>query len=189
MNKRIITIKSYHTARHRQMARILQLAFAENWSDAWSEIEEGLEEVQEMLQPERIIRAAINDKGKVLGWIGGIPEYDGNVWELHPLAVHPDYQGQGIGTMLVEDFERQVAERGGLTIQLGSDDENDMTSLSGIDLYDNLWEKIANIRNIKNHPYTFYEKMGYSIIGVIPDANGYGRPDIYLGKRVNHPPK
>ena len=169
------------------MARILQLAFAENWSDAWSTIEEGLQEVQEMLHRERILRAAINDKGKVLGWIGGIPEYDGNVWELHPLAVHPDYQRQGIGRMLVQDFEQEVAKRGGLTIRLGSDDENNMTSLSDTDLYDNLWEKIANIRNLKDHPYSFYEKLGYTIIGVMPDANGYGKPDIYLGKRVTYP--
>ena len=187
MDIRIATIKSHHTARHRQMAQILQLAFAENWSGAWDTFEDGMEEVHEMLDPERILRAAINDKGRVLGWIGGIPEYDGHVWELHPLAVHPDYQGQGIGRMLILDFERQVAERGGLTIQLGSDDTNDMTSLSGVDLYENLWEKIANIRNLKGHPYSFYEKMGYKIIGVMPDANGYGKPDIYLGKRVSYP--
>ncbi|HCK67449.1 MAG TPA: N-acetyltransferase, partial [Anaerolineae bacterium] len=71
------------------------------------------------------------------------------------------------------------------TILLGTDDENNMTSLSNVDLYENLFEKIKNIKNIKGHPYEFYQKMGYTIIGVIPDANGIGKPDILMSKRVN----
>jgi aminoglycoside 6'-N-acetyltransferase I len=106
------------------------------------------------------------------------------VWELHPIVVRPDQQKQGIGRALIADFEQQVKARGGLTIQLGTDDEDHMTTLSGVDLYDNLWEKIANIRNLKGHPYEFYQKCGYKIIGVMPDANGRGKPDIYMGKRV-----
>ena len=62
-----------------------------------------------------------------------------------------------------------------------------MTSLSNIDLYENLFEKITNIKNIKGHPFEFYQKMGYAIIGVIPDANGIGKPDILMAKQVNRP--
>ena len=61
----------------------------------------------------------------VLGWIGGIRQYDGNVWELHPLVVKPSYQGQGIGRALVTDLEEQVRQRGGLTLWLGTDDEDE----------------------------------------------------------------
>jgi len=85
---------------------------------------------------------------------------------------------------LVEDFEEQVRLRGGLTITLGSDDEDDMTSLAGVNLFVNTWEKIQNIRNLKNHPFEFYQKMGYVITGVVPDANGIGKPDILMSKRV-----
>ena len=167
----------------RQAAEILTAAFHEHWPEAWSTLEEALAELEEMSAPERIARAALED-GAVVGLIGGIPGYDGHVWELHPLAVRPDRQRRGIGALLVRDFEEQVRARGGLTIQLGSDDEDDMTSLAGVDLYTDLWEKIRTIRNLKGHPYSFYQKLGYTIIGVVPDANGRGKPDILMGKGV-----
>jgi aminoglycoside 6'-N-acetyltransferase I len=67
---------------------------------------------------------------------------------------------------------------------LGPDDEFDKTSLSHVDLYDHLWERIANIRNLKNHPFEFYQKQGFQIVGVLPDVNGFGKPDIYMAKRL-----
>ena len=184
MNVNIISITADDEQKIQQMGQIMVDAFAENWSNAWTTLAEGIEEAQDALQMERICRVAVDEHDTVLGWIGGIPMYDGNVWELHPIAVSPPYQGKGIGKLLIEDFEQQVATRGGMTIYLGSDDENNMTSLADADLYDNLWNKIAHIRNLKNHPFTFYQKMGYTIVGVIPDANGTGKPDIMLAKRV-----
>jgi aminoglycoside 6'-N-acetyltransferase I len=167
-----------------QMAELLVIGFLEHWN-AWKTTEEGRQEIQDILET-GFVRVALNDTSdRVLGWIGGLPDYDGKVWELHPLVVHPDHQKQGVGRALVADFEQQVKARGGLTIRLGSDDEDSMTSLSDTDLYDNLWEKIANIRNLKGHPFEFYQKLGYSIIGVIPDANGRGKPDILMGKRIS----
>ena len=81
-------------------------------------------------------------------------------------------------------FEERVRERKGYTISLGADDENNMTSVSGIDLYPDVLGHLSNIRNIKGHPYEFYQKMGYTIVGILPDANGPGKPDIYMAKRV-----
>jgi aminoglycoside 6'-N-acetyltransferase I len=168
----------------RQAAQLLVDAFREHWPDAWPTLEEALKEVHEMLGSERICQVAVDEQGNLLGIIGGIPGYDGNVWELHPLAIQPSQQGRGIGRALVEDFEQQVRAQGGLTITLGSDDEDSMTSLSNADLYENLWEKIRDIRNHKNHPFEFYQKLGYVITGVIPDANGKGKPDILMAKRI-----
>jgi aminoglycoside 6'-N-acetyltransferase I len=168
----------------RQAAQLLVDAFREHWPDAWPTLEEALKEVHEMLESERICRVAMDEQGNLLGIIGGIPGYDGNVWELHPLAVQPSQQGRDIGRALVEDFEEQVRVQGGLTITLGSDDEDGMTSLSNVDLYENLWEKIRDIRNYKNHPFEFYQKLGYVITGVVPDANGKGKPDILMAKRI-----
>jgi aminoglycoside 6'-N-acetyltransferase I len=180
----IITLSASHTQLIGQAAQLLVDAFREHWPDAWPTLEEGWKEVHEMLESERICRAAVDKQGNLLGIIGGIPGYDGHVWELHPLAVQPSRQGQGIGRALVEDFEEQVRSRGALTITLGSDDEDSMTSLVDVDLFENLWEKIRDIRNLKNHPYEFYQKMGYVITGVVPDANGIGKPDILMAKRI-----
>ncbi len=167
-----------------QAAALLVAGFAQHWPDSWPDIDSALTEVQECLSPEMICRAAFADDGSVLGWVGGRPEYDGHVWELHPLVVAPAWQQQGIGRALALDLEEQVRQRGGLTIILGSDDVSDMTTLGGADLYTNLWEQVANIRNLRGHPYEFYQKMGYAIVGVVPDANGWGKPDIIMARRV-----
>jgi len=179
----IIALNSEDNWLIHQAAEVLWMAFQPHWPAAWPDLEAAFEEVNEMVQPERICRVALHGD-TVLGWVGGIPQYDGNVWELHPLAVHPEYQRQGVGRALVKDFEAQVKARGGLTITLGSDDEDEMTSLSGVDLFTNPWEHIAQIRNFKGHPYEFYQKLGYTITGVVPDANGRGKPDILMSKRV-----
>jgi aminoglycoside 6'-N-acetyltransferase I len=181
---KIITLTKENGALVQQAAQLLMDAFREHWVDAWPTLEEGLQEVHEMLEAERICRAAIDEDNNLLGVIGGIPQYDGHVWELHPLAVQPSMQGRGIGKLLVEDLEQQVHLRGGLTITLGSDDEDNMTSLSNVNLYENLWDKIRDVRNFKRHPYEFYQKLGYVITGIVPDANGIGKPDIILSKKV-----
>lgn len=165
-------------------AQLLVEGFRQHWPNAWPDLKSAREEVVEALEPEKLCRAAVDADGRVLGWIGGISGYDGNVWELHPLVVGPSEQGQGIGRALVFDLEERVRERGGLTLWLGTDDEDDMTSLAGVDLYENLPARLANVENRKGHPFTFYQKCGFVIAGVVPDANGRGKPDILMAKRI-----
>jgi aminoglycoside 6'-N-acetyltransferase I len=167
-----------------QAAAALVAGFHDHSPASWPDYDSAHAEVMQALEPEKICRAAYRDDGTVLGWIGGRLSY-ARVWELHPLVVHPDVQGRGIGRALVTDFEAQVRARGGLTILLGSDDEDDLTSLSGVDLYPDVWAHVAQIRNLRGHPYEFYQRCGFVIVGVVPDANGYGKPDILLAKRVS----
>src|SRR6266699_6462661 len=167
-----------------QVAAMLVESFAVNWPYAWPDLESALEEVRESFAAGRISRVALDEDGMVLGWIGGISHYRGHVWELHPLVVRVNQQGKGIGRALVADLEERVKERGGLTITLGTDDESDQTSLSGINLYPHVWEHLSNIKNLKRHPYEFYQKQGYVIVGLMPDANGPGKPDILMAKSV-----
>jgi len=34
------------------------------------------------------------------------------------------------------------------------------------------------------HLFAFYQRVGFEVLGVIPDANGPGKPDILMAKRV-----
>lgn len=183
-NWRIIDLVADDRDAVAQTANLLFAGFKTHWANAWPSLTDALAEVKLSLGEDRISRIAIDQNHQVLGWIGGISQYDGNVWELHPLVVRSDWQKQGIGKALVADLEAQVKQRGGITLWVGTDDEDGMTSLANIDLYSDLFEHIANIKNLRGHPYEFYLKMGFVIVGVMPDANGWGKPDIYMAKRV-----
>ena len=121
----------------------------------------------------------------VLGWVGGLPEYDGRVWELHPMVVRRDHWRRGIGRALVAAFEIEAGRRGALTATLGTDDDAGMTSLADEDLYGDVPRHLAELRDLgRSHPFLFYRKLGYVVTGVLPDANGRGRPDIFMSKRI-----
>src|SRR5258708_38071903 len=180
----IVDLRSDAESAIRQVAALLVEGFATNWPGSWPDLESALEEVRESFAAGRISRVALDEDGTVLGWIGGISQYRGHVWDLLPLVVRISQQGKGIGRALVADLEERVKERGGLTITLGTDDENQQTTLSGIDLFPAIWEHLANLRNLKRRPYAFYQKQGYVVVGVIPDANGLGKPDILMAKSL-----
>jgi len=184
MNVQITDLRAGDEPEIQQVARLIVEGFKEHWPDAWPDLNSALQEVQESLAADRISRIAVGDSNQVLGWIGGIKHYDGNVWELHPLVVGTEFRRQGIGRSLVADLAAEAKNRGGIVLWVGTDDEDNQTTLSGINLYPNVWEHIAKIRNLRGHPYEFYQKMGFAIVGVMPDANGIGKPDIYMAKRL-----
>jgi aminoglycoside 6'-N-acetyltransferase I len=180
---RIITVSISDTEMVEQMAHLLTTGFGAVAPDAWRTLEEARDAVRTVVDA-GFARAALDDGGYVIGWVGGLPQYHGNVWELHPLVVGAAAQGRGVGRTLVLDLEEQVRARGGLTVLLGSDDQTNLTTLSDVDLYHNLPAKLAGAEGSRPHALEFYRKLGYTIIGVVPDANGRGKPDIILGKRV-----
>ncbi len=180
---KIISLEEGQTDYIKQCAIVMHEAFKDNWPDYCKTIKIAKNEVIKLIKKNEVVFIALI-KHEVVGIIGAIKQYDGLVYELHPIAVKPNYQKKGIGKQLIDYLEQVVAKLGGLTLYLGSDDVNVMTSLANSNLYNNLWEQIKNIENFKEHPYEFYQKCGFSIIGVMPDANGVGKPDIYLGKKV-----
>ena len=158
-------------------ALIAQAAFAHiPYCDT---LDEAAHEVQGALQPGKICLAAYSDTGEMLGWIGGQHNY-ARVWELHPLAIHPDHQRKNVGRELVLALEERIAGAGGLTIFLGTDDEYGGTNLFGRELYLDVLAEASRLESVADHPFVFYQKLGFVVTGLIPDANGIGKPDILM---------
>ncbi len=126
--------------------------------------------------------------GQVVGLVGALPQYRGHAWELHPLAVHPDHRGRGLGRALVAALEAEAARAGISVIYLGTDDTEGRTNLGGADLFPGVLARAAAIANRgvdrPPHPFSFYQRVGFEVVGLIPDANGFGKPDIIMAKRV-----
>ena len=156
-----------------QTAQVLVDAFR-GTTDAWPDLETGRTEVLESFAPDRVSLVARDDDGRVIGWIGGIEDYDGHVWEVHPVAVSPPAQRRGVGRALLAALEARAQERGVLTLLLGTDDEVGRTSLGGAEMYPDLLGALAAIEDRGGHPFRFYQSCGFSLAGVVPDADGTG---------------
>jgi pimeloyl-ACP methyl ester carboxylesterase/GNAT superfamily N-acetyltransferase len=164
-------------------ARLLHDAFG-GQARGWPDFHSARKEVVESLNDGKISRVALDEPGAVVGWIGSMPSYGGKVWEIHPLVVAAASRRHGVGRALVQDLEEIVRRKGAVTLWAGSDDEDCETSLGGVDLYADIPAAIRGVQNLSAHPYEFYLRLGFTIVGVMPDANGLGKPDIFLAKRV-----
>lgn len=181
----IVDLTAGDTARIEQAAALLLDAFKGRIAGDWQDMESTRAEVRASFAPDRVSRVALDAAGSVIGWIGAISGYAGHVWELHPIVVSRADRRRGIGRALVADLERQIVARGALTLWLGSDDENDETSMSGVDLYADVPAAIRGLKKLRGeHPLEFYLRLGFRVMGAVPDANGRGKPDILFAKRV-----
>lgn len=164
----------------RAQAAELLLAGFPHWTATRAE---AAAEVTEALLPDRICLAA-RDGTVLLGWVAAIPAYS-HAWELHPLVVREAVRGRGIGRALVTALEARVRERGVLTLYLGTDDEGPTagTSLWGVDLFPDPLVHAASVE-VVDHAVGFYQRLGYVVVGVIPDANGPGKPDVLMAKQM-----
>jgi aminoglycoside 6'-N-acetyltransferase I len=177
----VVDLATQPLAIRTQAAATLAEAFPDE--NGWPTIELGLAEI-EWIAKDGFVRAAL-EHSTVAGWVGGLPEYRGRVWELHPIVVAKDRRLQGIGRTLVSAFEDEARRRGGLTATLGTDDHYGQTSVFNADLYRDLPGHISSLRDLgQRHPFLFYRRLGYVVTGVMPDANGRGRPDIYMSKAL-----
>jgi aminoglycoside 6'-N-acetyltransferase I len=179
----IVDLSASEPVRIAQAAKLLHESF-ESRSSAWPDIGSARNEVMLSLESPKISRVAVDESGEVLGWVGAEAQYDGLVWEIHPLVVASQHRRRGIGRALVNDLENLVASRGGLTLWLGSDDELGETSLANVDLYSGLHARLAEFHSSGEHPGAFYQRLGFRVVGVLPDANGRGKPDIFFAKRI-----
>ena len=121
--------------------------------------------------------------GRLVGWIGAVKGYSHSL-ELHPLVVEAGWRRRGVGAALVAALETQARRDGYLAIHLGADDDFGGTNLFGRDLFPGVAGKIATLAAAADHPLGFYLSLGFEVVGVLPDANGAGKPDILMSKRI-----
>jgi len=147
--------------------------------------EHAREEIVEVATGPGACRALL-ENGVPRGWAGAEQSSE-SAWELHPLLVDPDRHRAGIGRRLVEDIERHARDAGALTMELSTTDATGATTLGGIDLYADPLGALARldvVDPVAGHAFRFWQRVGYTVVGVIPDAEGVGAPSIHLAKSL-----
>jgi aminoglycoside 6'-N-acetyltransferase I len=167
-----------------ELARLTYKAFKTHAPDWLPTTADARRRVLQAAAPDRINRVLLNPHAKPLGWIGVTPINHGRIWEIHPLAIAPAEQGKGYGSMLVNEIEWLAQLHGVLGLLVGTSDETGATPLYGVDLYQNPCELLNRLTCAEQHAVTFWRKVGFTVVGVLPDAEGRGRPGITLAKRV-----
>jgi aminoglycoside 6'-N-acetyltransferase I len=178
---RVVPLDAVHAER---AAAILVEAFA-HMPGAWADLAAARAEVATFLagDGDRLGLAAL-EGGRLVGWAGAL-RHSPHAWELHPLAVEPARQRRGVGRALVAAVEAAARAEGTLTLWLGTDDDFGGTSLFGADLYPDVLGHLARLApTAAGHPFAFYRRLGYAVVGVLPDAAGPGRHDILMAKRL-----
>jgi aminoglycoside 6'-N-acetyltransferase I len=179
-----VSDSSDDVARCAQQIADLLLDFSPERHVAWPDRRAALAEVVASLgQDKRRISIVAAIEEEVVGWIAGHEMYS-HAFEVHPLVVKAAQQRKGVGRRLLAAFESKAAGLGALTVYLGSDDERNATSVAGVELFPGVLDHARSLRNLNNHPFEFYTRCGYEVVGIIPDANGKGRPDIWLAKSL-----
>ena len=180
---KIVDFAALAAARHAEAAAILRDALA-HLPSAYNAPGEAEAEVALRCADDDWLGHAALEAERLVGWIGAIRTY-GHGWEIHPLVVAPDCQRRGVGSALLAALEARARNEGVLTLFLGSDDDYGGTNLFGRDLWpDVVGHGTATEATARGHALTFYRRHGYKIVGLLPDVNGAGRPDIMLAKRL-----
>ena len=129
---------------------------------------------------------ALVDGATALGW-GGAFRSEATAWEIHPLLVDPAHHGRGAGGRLVAELEAVAARAGALVMELSTSDALGATTLAGRDLYADPLGALSRL-DVREpgtrHAVLFWRAVGYSVVGVLPDAEGEGVPSIRFAKRL-----
>ena len=131
----------------------------------------------------RFGRVMLGADGAPIGWVAAA-HVSGRIWDLHPLIVGVAHQRHGVGRALVLEVEREATRAGALVLTVGTSDTTHATSVSDVDLYDDPLGRLAELSLRTSHAVVFWQRIGFKLTGVIPDAEGPGQPSLQLAKRL-----
>jgi len=178
----IVPLAELDAATREQLAHVTLVSARTHVTDWLPDLDAAREELADALAPEKTALVLV-ERGKPIAWVAAAPDW-GRIWELHPLIVAVDHQRRGHGLRLVHAVEDIARAAGALTMLLGTSDTVGATSLSNVDLYDHTGARIDAMIVRAPHAVTFWQRAGYKIIGVVPDAEGPGKPSIQLARRL-----
>ena len=149
-----------------QCATLLYEVFMEHHPAAWPDMASARREVGEFFAEGRISRIAVESDGTVIGWVGAIRAYDGFAWELAPAggeagAARGEALAGGWSPTSRTGCGSAAASRSGWapttrTTRRPLGESSCTTTCFG---------HLARIRNLNGHPYEFYRKVGFTIVG------------------------
>lgn len=86
----------------------------------------GLTDIASRRSARGIETYVISDLGKVIGTVSMFiwPRFYGSVAHIEDVAVHPEYQGRGIGRALMEHVQQEAKKRNCYKIVLDCSEEN-----------------------------------------------------------------
>lgn len=182
MTYEIINLEKEDKSRIDQIAKFLYQCFQKNAPEWLPSLKSCRREVNKSFQEDRRSRVLIDGDGNAVGWVGAIT--DEHLWEIHPIAIAPGQQGKGYGLLLVSDIVELARNSGAVAIWAGTADETGVTSFSAIDLYENPASAFESFSAPRDHPVSFWSKTGLSLVGVMPDEEGLGKPGIHFAMRL-----
>lgn len=116
-------------------------------------------------QRDYVMLAAVDEDGALAGYAcyGETPCTVGT-WDLYWIAVHPEAQGRGVGTALLETTERRVVERGARLLVIETSSKSDYAATRG-----------------------FYGARGYALVARVPDFYDVGDDRLIYSKPLDSP--
>jgi aminoglycoside 6'-N-acetyltransferase I len=178
----IVPLVSLDAAALEDLARVT-LASALTHTAAWlRDLDAAREELADALAPGKTALVLLEGPAPI-AWVAAAPDW-GRIWELHPLIVAVDHQRRGHGLRLVRAIEHIARAAGALTMLVGTSDTVGATSLSNVELYDHPGARLDGMTVRAPHAVEFWQRAGYTIVGVLPDAEGPGLPSIQLSRRL-----
>lgn len=116
MEKSELLVRRYKTSDHQQIKELHKLALMQFGANIMiGHLEDDLDQIEEVyLKNGEFL--VMEYQGKIIG-MGGLRDLNG-IGEIKRMRIHPDFQGQGIGQMLLTLLENKVKEMGSKTIRL-----------------------------------------------------------------------
>lgn len=116
-----------------EYGRIYAEAFSgEPWNDPWKP-EDAAIHVKELMESRQSYGLECREGENVVGFILGTSMlfHYGRTFEINDLAVDPNYQGQGIGSMLIQHILKDIKAMGMVGVHLITANEGKLPELYG----------------------------------------------------------